>query len=67
MLDFTHLGITDQQARDLIKLAAAACASAAWEEPNPLTWALDYFDDPEGLVEAGRDVWEAIDDKYRSV
>ncbi|MGW4639616.1 hypothetical protein ACWEN6_13865 [Sphaerisporangium sp. NPDC004334] len=66
-INVDHLGITDDQARDLIKLAAAACASVAWEEPNPLNWALDFFDNPDGLVELGRDLWDKIDAKYGSV
>ncbi|MEV4748998.1 hypothetical protein AB0K21_21690 [Streptosporangium sp. NPDC049248] len=64
-IDVKALGITDAQARDLIKLAAAACAATEWEEPNPLNWALDYFEDPQALVDVGVAVWDQIDNKYR--
>lgn len=66
-VDLTHLGLTDHQVRELVKLAAAACASTAWEEPNPLNWALDFFDDPEAMVNLGVAVWDQIDDKYGAV
>ncbi|MEU7891756.1 hypothetical protein AB0B45_02700 [Nonomuraea sp. NPDC049152] len=66
-LDLTHLGITDDQARDLIKLAAAACRSEKWQESNPLHWALDFFDNTEDLVAVGAEVWERIDDKFRPI
>jgi hypothetical protein len=66
-VDLTHLGLTDEQVRELVKLAAAACASTAWEVPNPLNWALEYFDDPEALVERGVAVWDQVDDKYGMV
>ncbi|MFG1709168.1 hypothetical protein ACFLIM_38855 [Nonomuraea sp. M3C6] len=62
-VDLTHLGLTDDQVRELVKLAAAACA-VAQDEPNPLNWALDFFDDPEAVVELGVKVWDQIDDKY---
>lgn len=66
-VDLSHLGLTDDQVRDLVKLAAAACASQAWEEPNPLNWALDFFNNPEALVELGVTVWDQIDNKHGSV
>lgn len=66
-VDLTHLGLTDEQVRELVKLAAAACACTAWQEPNPLQWGLDYSDDPEALVALGIAVWDQIDDKYGTV
>ncbi|MEQ4724724.1 hypothetical protein [Nonomuraea sp. B19D2] len=66
-VDLTHLGLTDDQVRELVKLAAAACAATAWDESNPLNWALDFFDQPESLVELGVAVWDRIDDKYGAV
>ncbi|GAA1768469.1 hypothetical protein [Nonomuraea bangladeshensis] len=61
-----HLGLDDEQVRELVKFAAAACV-VAQDEQHALNWALEFFDDPEALVELGVKVWDLIDDKYGMV
>ncbi|MEU6719849.1 hypothetical protein ABZ897_51060 [Nonomuraea sp. NPDC046802] len=62
-VDLTHLGLNDDQVRELVKLAAAAC-SVALDKPNSLNRALGYFDNPDAVIELGIKVWDQIDDKY---
>ncbi|NRQ31345.1 hypothetical protein HII36_05760 [Nonomuraea sp. NN258] len=66
-VDLSHLGLTDDQVRDLVKLAAAACRSESWQEANPMHWALDFIENAEDLVEVGAAAWDRIDDKYGTV
>ncbi|MGI5281723.1 hypothetical protein ACQEVF_59280 [Nonomuraea polychroma] len=65
-VDVSHLGITDDQARDLIKLGAAASAAADFKF-NSLWWALDHFENEDDLVEIGVKVWEQIESQNGSV
>ncbi|MFB4284912.1 hypothetical protein ACBJ59_57260 [Nonomuraea sp. MTCD27] len=64
-VDFSHLGVTDDQARGLFKLGAV-CAAAEFKF-NTLWWALDHFENEDGLVEIGAQVWERIDGQHGSV
>ncbi|GAA4946470.1 hypothetical protein HD597_006814 [Nonomuraea thailandensis] len=59
-VDFSHLGVTDDQARDLFKLGAAVCAAADLKF-NTLWWALDHFENEDDLVETGAKVWKQIE------
>ncbi|MEV0617632.1 hypothetical protein AB0I81_30225 [Nonomuraea sp. NPDC050404] len=62
-VNLRHLGLDDDQVRELVKFAAAACVLAK-DEQHPLNWALEFFEDPEGLVDVGVKVWDQIDNKY---
>ncbi|MFG1965716.1 hypothetical protein [Nonomuraea sp. NPDC049028] len=65
-VDFSHLGVSDDQARDFFKLGAAVCAAADLKF-NSLWWALDHFENEDDLVETGARVWEWIDEQNGSV
>lgn len=65
-VDVSHLGITDEQARDLIKLGAAVCAADSFMF-NPMWWALEFFENSEDLVHLGARVWEQIDAQHGTV
>ncbi|MEV4292818.1 hypothetical protein AB0K40_45550 [Nonomuraea bangladeshensis] len=65
-VNMRRLGLGDEQVRELVKFASAACV-VAQDEQHPLNWALEFFDAPEALIETGVKVWDLIDDKYGRV
>ncbi|MER6514780.1 hypothetical protein ABT158_48785 [Nonomuraea sp. NPDC001636] len=62
---YAKLGLTGDQVADLVRLGLAVCAAS--EDSNPLHWALDFFTDPDALVELGEATWHKLADPYRDI